>query len=506
MTATSEQGTSDNPRLVWTAAIIVAAIGASIMYDAVPGANWGMWTAAASLGLILVARARGALDSSILLIVATATILASGAAVTADPIIHGLICLSVMLFLALAMLLAIDPGFNRLSAAFVISAPFVAGGTALVESFTRLVDVSRMFRSSAARATVRGIVITVPVVALFALLLAGADPIFAGWRDELARILATWSFIPRIIFFCALLIVVLGAYSFAARASASFAAPFTRNATNVGDGRWLGATERLILISAVTALFWLFIAVQLSYLFGNVPRMPGSDMTFAEYARQGFGELTVVATCSVILILVSERYGRVNGYASKVRALTIALLLAVLIILASAFHRVSLYEAAYGFTVARLYAQVYMTVLGAALLALAEGVLRILDTRALFRRVFALAVLAFLLLVFWNHEGWIASANIDRYATTGKLDVVYLTRDLSPNAIPVAVSSLRTLPEPARTQLHDAIVARYGTGRRLHAADRWFEWNYRRNHARAALHSIGLPQPTAEPVVVRTTN
>jgi hypothetical protein len=283
------------------------------------------------------------------------------------------------------------------------------------------------------------------------------------------------------------------------------AAPFTRNSTNVGDGRWLGATERLILISAVTALFWLFIAVQLSYLFGNVPRMPGSDMTFAEYARQGFGELTVVATCSVILTLVSERYGRVNGYASRVRALTIALLLAVLIILASAFHRVSLYEAAYGFTVARLYAQVYMTVLGAALLALAEGVLRILDTRVLFRRVFSLAVLAFLLLVFWNHEGWIASANINRYATTGKLDVSYLTRDLSPNAIPVAVSSLKTLPEPARTQLHDAIVARYGTGRRLHS-DRWFEWNYRRNQARAALQTIGLPQQTAEPVVVRTTN
>jgi hypothetical protein len=132
-------------------------------------------------------------------------------------------------------------------------------------------------------------------------------------------------------------------------------------------------------------------------------------------------------------------------------------------------------------------------------------VLRTLDTRALFRRVFSVAVLAFLLLVFWNHEGWIASANIDRYASTGRLDVTYLTRDLSPNAIPVVVSSLKTLPEPGRTQLHDAIVARYGTGRRLHA-DRWFEWNYRREQARAALGSIGLPQLTAEPVVVRTTD
>ena len=493
----------DNPTLVWAAAIIVAAIGSWIMFDALPGVNWGIWTAAASLGLLYIARDRGTLDSSIVLMVAMATVLAIGAAVTADEVMNVLICLGVMLFLALAMLLAVDPGLERLSAPFVISAPFVAGGTALAESLTRFVDVSRMFRSTNARAAVRGIFITVPVVVVFALLLSNADPTFAGWRHELAKIIETWSFIPRTIFFCVLLVVVLGAYSYAARKAAAIAAPPSVSHADPGSGRWLGATERLILISAVTGLFWLFIGVQLSYLFGNVPSMPGSDLTFAEYAQQGFGELSIVATFSIILILVSERYGRVNGHGQRLRALTLALLVAVVILLISAFNRVLLYEAAFGFTVSRLYAQVYMIVLAFALFALAVEVLTTLDTRALFRRVFAVATVALVVLVFWNHEGWIASKNIDRYATTGKLDVRYLVSDLSPNAIPVLVSRLSTLPDPKRGELRDAIATRYKNPRRL-GRDRWFEWNYRRQLAREALARMGLPEPTAQPVVVGT--
>src|SRR6266550_19276 len=506
MVATNQLNREDNPTLVWAGALIVAGIGAYIMFDAVPGVNWGIWVAAASVGLALVARARGTLGKPTLLMLGTATILAAGTAVTADPTITGLICLSVMLFLALSMLVAIDSRLVRLSAVFVIASPFVAAGNALGETFRRLVDLSGAFRSPGARGLVRGAVITVPIVIFFALLLAAADPMFATWRDEIGRIIETWSFIPRLIFFIVLSLIVLGAYSYAARArvAAVPATPVT-NSTDKGDGgRWLGATERLILLSSVTALFWLFIAVQLSYLFGNAPKLAGSGMTFAEYARRGFGELSIVATCSVLLILISERFGRLNGHESRVRALTIALLIAVAIILMSAFYRVSLYEAAYGYTVSRLYAQVYMLVVGAALIAVAVAVFGTLDMDVLFRRVFAVAVAAFAVLVFWNHEGWIASENIDRYRTTGKLDVVYITRDLSPNAIPVVVSKLPALPEPVRTELHDAIVKRYGDGRRVQQND-WFEWNLHRTQAREALAGLGIPikssvQPASLPV------
>jgi len=483
----------DNPRLVWTAALIVAALGAWIMFDAMPGLNWGIWTAAASTGLFVVARDRGTLDGSLLLILAAAVVLAAGAGVTADPMLHGFICLAVMLSLSLAMLLATAPYFRRITAPFVIASPFVAAGNAAGESFRRLVDLSGKPRSARARATLRGFAITIPIVFFFALLLASADPVFAIWRDQVARIISTWSFIPRMIFFCVLLVIALGAYSYAAREPAP---KVTEPGIVAGSSdRRLGGTERLILVSSITALFWLFIAVQLSYLFGNAPSVPGSKMSFAEYAQRGFGELSIVATLSVLLIVLTERYGQLNGHAKRLKFITLALLLAVAIMLASAFHRVQLYEAAYGYTVSRLYAQAYMLVLAAGLAALTFEVMATVDTGRLFRRVFAMAAAAFIVLVFWNHEAWIADENIDRSIATGKeLDVSYLVGNLSPNAVPVVVSRLATIPEPIQNELRQP----YGSSRRLRN-DRWFEWNFRRQEARSALAEIGIKPALAKP-------
>jgi Domain of unknown function (DUF4173) len=489
----------DNPRLVWTAALIVAALGAGIMYGAMPGVNWGLWTVAASVGLVLVARARGTLGTVTVLVIAIATLLAAGAGITADPVMHGLICLAVILFLSLGMLLAIAPAVERISAPFVIGSPIVAAGNAAGESFRRVVDLSDTFRSPRARATVRGLAITIPVLLFFALLLAGADPIFAIWRDQVARIIAAWSFIPRLVFFCVLLPVVLGAYSFAARERAPVPShPADSTSSTARSDHLLGATERLILVSGVTGLFWLFIAVQLSYLFGNTPSVPGSGMSFAEYAQRGFGELTIVATLSVLLIVLTERYGQLDGHARRLKAITLALLIAVAIMLASAFHRVSLYEAAYGYTVSRLYAQAYMLVLAAGLVALVAEVSGELDTGRLFRRVFSVAVVAFTILVYWNHEAWIAVANIDRLAARGNLDVDYLTRNLSLNAVPALVSRLSTVAEPVRSELREALVSRYSSGRQLRD-DRWFEWNFRRQQARKSLAQIGVPRPAVTP-------
>jgi hypothetical protein len=60
----------------------------------------------------------------------------------------------------------------------------------------------------------------------------------------------------------------------------------------------------------VALLFWIFLAVQLSYLFGSLPSVAGSGMTFAEYARRGFGELSVVASFTAVSSILTERYGK----------------------------------------------------------------------------------------------------------------------------------------------------------------------------------------------------
>ncbi|HKY98177.1 MAG TPA: DUF4173 domain-containing protein [Gemmatimonadaceae bacterium] len=471
---------------LWAAAIALAALGTWLMFDAMPGINWGAWTLAAATGLFLFLRPSQ--KKPIFVTAAAATVIAFGAAITADPFIHALIVLSVILYLAMSMLLSTNPTFERITAAFTIPAPIVAFASAIVEAIKRAIEALHLVRSDAARSVVRGIAITAPVIIIFALLLSSADPVFAGWREAVIDLLESWAFLPRTIFFIGLLAITLGAYGYTAREDSSPAPVIT-----VNRRQWLGSTERLILITSIAVLFYLFLAVQLSYFFGNLPEVTGSGMTFAEYARRGFAELTVVATASVILILVSERFGRDDARQASIRIATVALIVAVLLLLISAFNRVVLYEQAYGFTTARLYAQCYMIVVATALITLGNIIVRRTSGRSLFRITLAAATLVFIVLTYWNHESWIAGRNIDRLATTGRLDVAYLARDLSPNAVPLLVQRLASLPEPSKSELVRALRSHYSTHGRMFNRP-WYEWNLRRNAARESLRSIGVLQ------------
>jgi hypothetical protein len=408
-------------------------------------------------------------------------VIAGAAAVTASPGLWALICLAVVFFLAIQMLLTAGLSPRSITARFAATAPPVALWIAAVQAMRRGVEATHLIRSTRARAWVRGLAITLPVLVGFALLLAGADPVFAAWRDAVEDLVASWAFVPRVVFFLALLVVVLGAYGYASIESGSSPAIEGK----VPD-RWLGATERFILLAGVAALFWLFLAVQLGYLFGNLPGIPASGITFAEYARRGFGELSIVASASALLIVVSERYGNADGRARSLRLLTFAIIAAVLLLLGSAFRRVWLYEAAYGFTTARLYAQVYMSAVAVGLALLALEVARDFDAGRLFRRAAAAATILFIALIYWNHEAWIARRNMDRFASTGTLDVAYLTQELSPDAIPAIAERLPSLPEPMRSDIRRAVRERYAA-RTENRPRTWFEWNRASRRARQTL-------------------
>ena len=469
------------PRLLWATAAAVAGFGNWMLYDALPGINWGLWTGAAVAGLLVFSRPRGHPPRSVLLMGGAPIVIAGAAAVTASPRLWVLICLATVFFLAMQMLLTARPSPRSISARFAATAPPVALWLAAVQALRRGVETTHLIRSTRARAWVRGVAITLPVLVGFALLLAGADPVFAAWRDAVGDLVASWDFVPRVVFFVALLVVVLGAFGYASIESGGSPAMEGK-----APDRWLGSTERLMLLAGVAALFWLFLAVQLGYLFGNLPRIPASGINFAEYARRGFGELSIVASASALLIVVSERYGNDDGRERILRLLTFALIAAVMLLLGSAFRRVWLYEAAYGFTTARLYAQVYMCAVAVGLVMLSLEVARDFDAGRVFRRAAAAATILFIALIYWNHEAWIANKNMDRFASTGTLDVAYLTRGLSPDAIPAIAERLPSLPEPMRSDIRRAVLeghAALNEGRQR----AWFEWNLASSRAQQAL-------------------
>ncbi|HWG35219.1 MAG TPA: DUF4173 domain-containing protein [Gemmatimonadaceae bacterium] len=482
--------------LLWTFAAIAGALGAILLFDALPGINWSLWVSAAIAGLLIYRRP----SRETLRVMATplgfAVLLAAGAAVTTTPILRVAIVAIVASLMALAVLLA-----SEHSAALdygpieIITAPFRALARTVRGAISSLAVTFDSIGSAHERPALRGAVIAAPVVLVLMLLFASADPVLARGRDAIYGVFSDWGDMPRIVFGLLLGLFVLGAYAATRTTGSSAFAPVM---PSTGVER-IGLTERRIVLGAAATVSWLFVLLQLSYLFGASPAIAGSGVTFAEYAHRGFGELTVAATIAALLIIAAHDNVRERHDSETRSAITwpsLALLAAVVCILVSAFHRIMLYEDAYGYTTTRVYVQAYMLLALAILFVLAWHVWRRFDVRALARQVMTVALATLAFLVFWNGDEWVAQANLDRYAHTGKLDVQYLTGGLSLDAYPALVQALPRVTEPERAQLSLALAREYARRSELHGTRAWYEWNLRRERARSFVvitHPANIP-------------
>ncbi|MDQ6828139.1 MAG: DUF4173 domain-containing protein [Gemmatimonadota bacterium] len=480
-------------RRLWLATAIISGLGALTCFDAMPGLNWPLWTITAAGGFVAFQRAAGKTvtwDRLVPLILAC--VLSGAAAVTADPIFQGLILIGVTILGALSTLVASGTDTDRVDGKTIAFAPIVAGLNALSETGKRATEAAKLASAEQMMPLLRGGALALPIVGLFALLLSGADSTLASWRDGLANALGQFTFIPRMIFFSALGVLVLGAYGIAMRDEKRESVIAARTHA---PALWLGATERLIVFAGVASVFGLFLVLQLSHLFGNVGAAVGSGVTYASAVHRGFAELTVCATLCALLIILADKVAVRGEHESKVRTLALVLIVETQLLLFSAYHRVDLYENAYGYTTERLYAQVYMGLVSGVLAMLAWEVWGAIDMPRLVRRTATVGVLALTTLSYWNHHAWIARQNVDRFAATGKIDTRYLAKDLAPNAMPQVAALLPRLSaaDAAWTKgcLRDLYLAHGGLDRSGH----WYEWNARRAAIRPALLEAGVIQP-----------
>ena len=471
-----------NAAIVWPPALVVAALGAWMCFDSPPALNWSIWTAAASLGLVwTVRRSHGRIALPLAGALVAACALAACTAITADRIFWPVILIGVAVLLALAMALAEGVPVESLGAVSFVLTPMLGAFRAVREAARLVGELASLPRAGRGVPPVlRGAVLALPVVCVLALLLSAADPVLARMRDEVFALGQDVLAVPRLVFFAMLSVLTLGAYGIALRRSPDAPLPAVATRLTLGD------TERFVVLVSVSGLFALFLGLQVSYLFGNAPAVAGSGVTYAEYARRGFGELTVGATMATMLVVwLDQRAERGPGEA-RARVAALALIFLVQLLLDSAYRRVSLYESAYGYTAARLYARVYMIIVSLALVALGIEIWSHIDVRRLVRRVSLLGVASVVTLCCWNHEAWIARQNIDRFATTGRLDEAYLVRGLSANAVPEIVRALPTLPRATADRLSLLLAQHYDNPRAL-GGTRWYEWNLRAQQARHAL-------------------
>jgi hypothetical protein len=457
--------------LIWPLALLTSALGAAVLFSTGPGINWPIWVAAASASVILCRIATGnTVELPLVVLLAWATLLSLGLALRDNPMIHSLVVMSDAMLLGLAIITVGSVFWSSLSARLLVAVPFLAPFRVWRATAYEASHALRKTSSPRSRSIIKGTLLSAPLVLILIMLLGSADPVINWGTDRIAALLPDWSFPARLLFFAFLLSITLGANSISTR---QLEANLPR-LPGPEQKPTVGLTEQRMMLWSAAVVIWTFVLLQLAYLIHPPPAAVDSGVTFAEYARRGFGELSFAATIVGAIILILE-YARPSDATSQDRTmlvrLELALLVALEVVLLSAFRRVILYEQAYGFTTARLFAQAYMVVLCLALLALAIEVTRGTISIAFGRRVAEIALGVFTVLVFWNYEAWIVNRNIDRAAQNGKFDWLYARR-LSSDAIPTLISRRAELPADARTGIEAWLACAP-----LPAEHRWFEWN-----------------------------
>ena len=310
---------------------------------------------------------------------------------------------------------------------------------------------------------VRGVLIGTVVVLPFAGLFLAGDAAFAALADDLP--LPSVDLLPgRTLAFVLVLAAALGLVLTARE-------PLLTEVARPRDR--LGVLEWLIPLALLDALFIVFVLVQFAVLFGGHDRvLRTSGLTYAEYARSGFWQLLTACALTFLVFGAAATFARVDSARQR---LTLRLLLAALgaltvVVLLSTFHRLRLYEEAFGLTRLRLAAEAATAWLG-LLLALVLA----------FRRRFAgiaavaggLTLLAFSLA---SPDRMVAERNVERWHGTGRIDERYLAT-LSADAVPALIQ----LPAGLRATATSSIV------RRLAEEEPWGSANRSRARGRSLL-------------------
>jgi len=303
---------------------------------------------------------------------------------------------------------------------------------------------------------------------VFGALLASADALFAEWADALLPDLTLDTFVLRTFVAVAVGGTVLAAAYLALN-------PPQVDRDTVQPRPVTHRFEWLAPVLVVNGVFAAFLSAQATVVFGGhdyLRRTTG--LTYAEWVHQGFGQLTVATALTLLVIWAAARKAARATPTDRawLRGSLGLLCLQTLVVVASALHRMHVYQEAYGFTRLRLLVDVFEGWLGLLVLAvLASGVA--LRAAWLARFVLLSGTVALLGLAAVNPDAWIADRNLDRYAETGRVDWEYL-RGLSDDAVPVF------------TRLPDDLERCALLGREA-ASDDWLEWNLGRARAADAL-------------------
>lgn len=345
-----------------------------------------------------------------------------------------------------------------------------------------------------------GVVLALPLLAVFGGLFASADASF----EQLLRDVFNFnleSLITRTF--------LSGFWAWLAAGMLWLLFFFSHNANPAQASRparlSLGIIEIGVVLGLLNTLFAAFVITQLRYFFGGAALVldtadASNQLTFAEYARRGFFELVIVSALLLVVLLAAHWITRRDNprHATAFRALAGGLIALLYVIMASALHRMWTYMQVYGLTELRLYTTAFMLWLAVVFAWFVLTTLRERAERFAFGAVVSgLATLLALNLI--NPIDLIVRTNIERIVNRAaateapavtrsaeRLDSLYLGQLAieTSDAVPALMSNFSRLNSDDRCRVAAGLSRRYD---RENTAD-WRTTNFSRLTATAWLN------------------
>jgi len=274
------------------------------------------------------------------------------------------------------------------------------------------------------------LLVTLPLLLLVTVLLAAADPVFAGLVTPDVEVAPVVGHLVLAGFFAVAVLLTLAAA--------------LGDTADGGHGGGFGTLEVLTMLGLAAALLALFVVSQLVALTGAGDRLvEEAGLEPAEYARSGFFQLCwavalIVGFLGVVGFLAAP--GVLDRPAVRLLAAAVPLLALGLVVVS--LRRMALYDEAFGLTMLRLWVVGAALWLGAVLLMTAVRNLGVGGGRNWV--VGGAGVAALVLVVGANladPEAFVVRHNVARATDGAPLDLRYLA-GLSDDAVPALVDEL----------------------------------------------------------------
>jgi hypothetical protein len=461
---------------ILAAAAALGVLSDLLLRDIAWGINVTLWIGCLIGGLFLAKRGGGAtLEFGSAMLMAPMIVFGICFAWRDSTMLRGLDLGAIILAAALVIMRQSAqfwaPSLSKIiGSVFNLAAHCFAGFVHLV---SRDIDWSQQ-RSSVVAANARsaagGILIATPLLVIFTILFVRADAAFQKLMEDALHINIFRHLVP----------VAIGTWS-AGSYLRGVLVPSAVTSSAIHEQKFqLGSTELNVALALVNLLFATFVAVQTQYLFGSARMVETTaGMTYATYARRGFFELVAVALLVLPILLAADVLHARDRSKRAFRVQAAILVGLVFCVMASAMHRMRLYQYAYGLTELRFYVTAFMIFLAVVFALFCLTVLR--DLRGLFAMgTVALGFAAIFVLHTANPDRWIAGANLENARAGRIFDPAYL-KALSADAVPTVLANAGVIDAAVRQDF----IAMHT--KRLAETSDWRAWNFGRDAAARAI-------------------